>query len=140
MFNALIARLKGAAKARPLPELDDRLAMAALLIRIAKADEHYAYEEIAAIDTILARAHGLNPVEAAKLRAEAERIEAAAPETAAFVAELQAHIPYETRATLLRAVRDVGLADSALKPEEEAFLNEITIALGISEVGTGPKQ
>ncbi|GKY88641.1 TerB family tellurite resistance protein [Sinisalibacter aestuarii] len=132
MFNALIARLKGHPKDKPLPALDVRLAMAALLVRMAKADEHYAFEEIAEIDTILARAHGLNPVEAAKLRADAERIEAAGPDTADFIAEVQGHTPYEDRAALFGALWDVGLADRALQPQEEAFLTGLGAALGLS--------
>lgn len=132
MFNALFSRLKGHPKDRPLPALDLRLAGAALMVRLAKADETYAFEEIAEIDTILRRAHGLNPIEAARLRADAERIEAAAPDTAAFIAEVQAHIPYEDRASLYDALWDVGLADKALRPQEEAFLAEMTHALGIT--------
>jgi uncharacterized tellurite resistance protein B-like protein len=132
MFNALIARLKGGSPKAPLPPLDVRLAVTALMVRLAKADAHYAFEEIATIDSILARAHGLNPVEAARLRADAERIEAAAPDTAAFIAEVQAHTPYEDRATLFDALWDVGLADRTLRPEEEAFLAEMASALGIT--------
>jgi uncharacterized tellurite resistance protein B-like protein len=132
MFNALIARLKGHTPEAPLPRLDIRLAVAALLVRMAKADEHYAVEEIAAIDAILARAHGLNPVEAAKLRADAERIEAAAPDTGEVIAMVQAHTPYEDRAALFDALWDVGLADRALRPQEQAFLAAMATALGLT--------
>lgn len=132
MFNALFSRLKRHPKGKPLPALDVRLAVAALMVRLAKADENYAFEEIAEIDAILVRAHGLKPIEAAKLRADAERIEAAAPDTAAFISEVQAHIPYEDRASLYDALWDVGLADEALRPEEDAFLAEMASALGIS--------
>lgn len=132
MFNALIARLKGQAPGKPLPALDVRLAVAALLVRLAKADEHYAFEEIARIDTLLARAHGLNQVEAARLRADAERIEAAAPETELFVAEVKAHTPYADRAVLYDALWEVGLADRTLRPEEKAMLAELAAALGIT--------
>jgi len=132
MFNALIARLKGHPAEKPLPALDIRLAVASLLVRMAKADAHYAFEEIAQIDAILAKAHGLNPVEAAKLRAGAERIEAAAPGTDELIAMVQAHTPYEDRAGLFDALWDVGLADRHLRPEEEAFLAEMAEALGIT--------
>lgn len=132
MFNALFSRLKRHPKGKPLPALDLRLAGAALMVRLAKADESYAFEEIAEIDRILRRAHGLNPIEAAKLRADAERIEAVAPDTAAFIAEVQAHIPYEDRASLYDALWDVGMADESLSPEEEAFLAEMASALGIT--------
>lgn len=132
MFNTLFSRLKRHPQEKPLPELDVRLAVAALMVRLAKADENYAFEEIAEIDAILSRAHGINPVEAARLRADAERIEAAAPGTEAFISEVQAHIPYEDRASLYDALWDVGLADQALRPEEKTFLAEMATALGIS--------
>jgi uncharacterized tellurite resistance protein B-like protein len=132
MIDALIARLKGKPAEAPLPALDIRLAVAALLVRLAKADAHYAVEEIAEIDRILARAHGLNPVAAAMLRADAERLDAAAPDTADFIAMVQAHAPYEDRAVLFDALWDVGLADRQLRPEEEAFLADMAAALGIT--------
>lgn len=133
MFNALFSRLKAHPKDKPLPALDLRRAVAALMVRLAKSDAHYAFEEIAEIDSILARMQGLNPVEAAQLRAEAERIDAAAPGTEAFIAEVQAHIPYTDRVSLYDALWDVGLADHALRPQEEAFLAEMARAMGIEE-------
>lgn len=134
MFNALFAKLKRHPKDKPLPELDVRLAVAALMVRLAKADRDYAFEEIAEIDAILARAHGLGAIEAAKLRADAERIEAVAPGTGEFIAEVQAHIPYPDRASLFEALWDVGLADRALRPEEKGYLAEMASALGITAV------
>ena len=53
----------------PLNDEDARTAMGALLVRIAKSDGCYAAEEIGVIDRLLAQRYGLNPVEAAKLRA-----------------------------------------------------------------------
>ena len=50
-----------------LPEADAAHAMGALLVRAAKADDAYLFEEIAIIDRILARRHDLNPVEACLL-------------------------------------------------------------------------
>ncbi|MCB1338836.1 MAG: TerB family tellurite resistance protein [Maritimibacter sp.] len=129
MFNALIARLTGAAAAEP--ELDAQFAVAALLVRIAKADAHYAYEEIAEIDRVLARTWGLNPVEAMKMRATAEAIEARAPDTAEFTGLVQAHTPYLQRAALFDSLWDVSLADRELHEKERRFLDAVAVALGI---------
>lgn len=131
MFAALIARLTGTSTPAPDPELDAQFAIAALLVRLAKADSHYAFEEIAEIDRILARAHDLNPVEAMKMRAAAERVEASAPDTAELTQAVQAHTPYGKRAALFDALWDVSLADRKLHADERRFLDGVADALGI---------
>lgn len=129
MFRALISRLTAAAP--PDPELDAQFAIAALLVRVAKADAKYAYEEIAEIDRIIASTWGLDPVAAMKLRAQAERIEAGAPETAELTQLVQDHTPYAQRAGLYAAMWDVSLADRMLHEEERSFLDGVADALGI---------
>lgn len=129
MLTALIARLTGTAGTEP--ELDAQFAVAALLVRIAKADAHYAFEEIAEIDRVLARTWDLNPVEAMKMRATAETIEAGAPDTETFTRMVQDHAPYPQRAALFDALWDVSLADRELHPEERRFLDNVATALGI---------
>ncbi len=131
MFRALFSRLTGAAAPAPDPELDAQFAIAALLVRLAKADAHYAYEEIAEIDRILGRTWELNPVAVMKLRAQAERIEADAPDTAALSALVQEHTPYDQRKALLDALWDVSLADRQLHRAENRFLDDAAAALGI---------
>ena len=130
MFRALISRLTAAAP--PDPELDAQFAIAALLVRVAKADAYYAYEEIAEIDRIIARTWGLDPVAAMKLRAQAERIEAGAPETAELARLVRDHTPYAQRAALYAAMWDVSLADRKLHEDERRFLDGVAEALGIS--------
>lgn len=132
MFRALFSRLTGRSSPAPDPELDAQFAIAALLVRLAKSDAHYAVEEIAEIDRILARTWDLNPVAAMKLRAQAERIEAEAPETAAFTEQVQAHTPYQDRAQLFDAMWDVSLADRRFLDTESRFLDQIATALGIT--------
>lgn len=135
MFRSLLARLTG--PATPDPELDAQFAIAALLVRIAKADADYAFEEIAEIDRIVARTWGLNPVAAMKLRAGAERVEAGAteaeaPETGALTRLVQDHTPYDQRLALYEALWDVSLADRKLHDAENRFLEDITAALAIT--------
>jgi len=135
MFAALFSRLTG--PATPDPVLDAQFAIAALLVRIAKADADYAFEEIAEIDRIVARTWNLNPVDAMKLRAQAERIEAGAteaekPDTAELTRLVQDHTPYDQRRALYDALWDVSLADRRLHDNEGRFLDDITTALGIA--------
>jgi uncharacterized tellurite resistance protein B-like protein len=74
----LLRRLLAPEPAR-LPDPDARLALAALLVRIARTDGLYAAEEVERIDRVLALRHGLDPFAAAKLRAEAEALEPRPP-------------------------------------------------------------
>jgi len=131
MFAALISRLTGKSTPAPDPELDAQFAIAALLVRLAKADDHYAFEEIAEIDRIVARTWELNPVAAMKLRAQAERIEADAPDTLVLTELVQAHTPYDQRTALYGALWDVSLADRKLHDTERHFLDGVGAALGI---------
>ncbi|MCI2397904.1 TerB family tellurite resistance protein [Aliiroseovarius subalbicans] len=131
MINDFFKRLRSRRAEEPLPALDAQLAVGALLVRLAKADQHYAVEEIARIDALLGRDQGLNPVEAAKARATCEKLEAQAPDTADFTAMVQANVDHAERARLLDGLWQVSLADRVLKPEEEAFLGDVATALGI---------
>lgn len=133
MFTELLQRLTGHTPEKPLPELDARLAVGALLVRVAKTDHHYAVEEIIQIDKILASRFDLNPVEAAKMRADCERLADDAPDSSEFTALVHKAVPYSERAALLDALWQVSLADRALKPEEEGFLGRVATALGIAE-------
>lgn len=137
MFTSLLSRLTGAGAPAPDPELDAQFAIAALLVRVAKADAHYAFEEIAEIDRIIGQTWDLNPVEAMKLRAQAERIEAGAPEndgpeTGELTRLVQDHTPYDQRLALFDALWDVSLADRKLHDTEGRFLDDVTAALGIT--------
>jgi uncharacterized tellurite resistance protein B-like protein len=131
MIAELFKRLRGQATEQPLPELDARLGIIVLLVRLAKADHHYAVEEIQLIDRLIAGHLDLNAVEAAKLRATSEKLEATAPDTAALSAMVQGEISEPDRHAVLDALWQVGLADRSLKPEEEGFLTEVARALGL---------
>lgn len=133
MIADFFARLTGRKAEEPLPELDGQLAMGALLVRLAKADQHYAFEEIAQIDLLIGDYAGANAVEAAKLRATCEKLEADAPDTETFTAMVQDSVPYLARAELYDALWKVSLADRVLKAEEKVFLASIAGALGITE-------
>lgn len=131
MFSALINRLKGHAD-KPLPQLDARLAVGALLVRLAKSDAHYAFEEIAEIDTVLALRYGLGPVEAMKMRADCERLAAQVTDTEAFSALVHDAVAYEERVGLIEALWKLSLADRRLSPEEGEMLEALGHALGIN--------
>ncbi|MEH6774017.1 MAG: TerB family tellurite resistance protein, partial [Cereibacter changlensis] len=116
MFDALIRRLTAPAPDR-LPEPEADLALAALLVRIARADGHYAEAEIDRIDKVLIARHGLSPFEAAKLRREAEAFEAEAPDTVRFTRALKDAVAVDDRASVMQALWAVALADGGRDDE-----------------------
>ena len=116
----------------PLPEPDARMALGALMVRVAKSDHVYRFEEITLIDRLLARLNGLNPVEAAKLRATCEKIEAAAPATAQFAKLIRGTVSVEARLEAHEALWQVMLADGECSPEETEILTQVREALGLS--------
>lgn len=71
-------------EAKPLPATDVTHALGALLVRVALSDKQYAVQEIGQIDRVLAKFQDIGPIDAAKLRAECERLEAFAPDTPDF--------------------------------------------------------
>lgn len=115
----------------PLPEPDAQLALAALLVRVAKSDHTYRVEEISRIDKLLGEIFGLNPVEAAKMRATAEKLEAAAPESDKFGALIHDNVPKPDRLKALQAMHAVMLADGVERPEEQSVIAAACKALGL---------
>ncbi len=131
MIRDFFANLRSQPSEQPLPELTAELAVVVLLVRLAKADQHYAVEEIRLIDRLIAAQLDLNPVEAARLRANAERLEASAPDSDTLRMKVQQEISPQDCATLLEALWQVGLADRTLHPAEDRFLDAIAASLGV---------
>jgi uncharacterized tellurite resistance protein B-like protein len=132
MFN-LIQRLFGPAPA-PLPGTDADLALAALLVRVARTDRMYAVEEVERIDRILMARHGFGSFEAAAMRAEAEKLEAEAPDTVRFTRALKDVVALEDRMSLVVALWEVALADGTRDSNEDHELRLLSGLLGLTDV------
>ncbi len=132
MFGEFLKMLT-APEPQRLAAPDARLALAALLVRIARSDGDYAEAEIARIDRILARRHGLSPFEAARLRADAETLETEAPDTVRFTRALKAAVDYDDREALIETLWEVVLADGVRDHEENALLRLVAPMLGVND-------
>lgn len=132
MFADLLSRLTAPQPER-LPQPDAQLALAALLVRVARADGDYAEAEIAKIDKILAARHGLSPFEAAKLRGQAEALEAEAPDTVRFTKAIKDAVDLEDRTAIIEALWGVVLADGERDHDENTFLRMVANLLGIND-------
>ena len=76
---------------------------------------------------------GLNPVEAAKLRATAEEIEHAAPDTVRFTRAIKEAVGYEDRLGVIEALWEVVLADGTRDEDENALLRTVAPLLGVTD-------
>lgn len=132
MFGDLLRSLLDPTPA-PLPDPDARLALAALLVRIARSDGDYAEAERNRIDKILMARHKLGPFEATKLRADAETLESEAPDTVRFTRAIKDAVPYEDRAAVIEALWDVVLADGERDAEEDSLLRMVANFLGVND-------
>ncbi len=117
----------------PLPDGDARLALTALLVRIARSDNRYDPEEKSRIDRIVTDRFGLSPFEATKLRGEAETLEAEAPDTVRFTRAIKDAVPYEERLGVVEALWAVVLADGERTQEEDSLLRLVTNLLGVND-------
>ncbi|WP_309666371.1 TerB family tellurite resistance protein [Tabrizicola sp.] len=133
MFDALLRRLLAPAPTH-LPEPDARLALAALLVRVARTDGLYSAEEVERIDRVLSTRYGLDPFASAKLRADAEALEAIAPDTVRFTRAIKAATPLEDRTEVLTAMWSVVLADRLRDDEEDRLMRLVTNLLGLTDV------
>ncbi|MEM8555994.1 MAG: TerB family tellurite resistance protein [Pseudomonadota bacterium] len=132
MFGDLLKSLM-APEPAPLPEPDARVALAALLVRVAKADGDYVSEEVARIDRVLASRHGIGPFEATALRKDGETLEAEAPDTVRFTRAIKDAVAYEDRVGVIEALWDVVLADGIRDEEEDALLRMVANFLGVND-------
>ncbi|WP_170409028.1 TerB family tellurite resistance protein [Ruegeria atlantica] len=133
MFSDFLSRLTQP-QPDPLADSDARLALTALLVRIARSDNDYADSEMARIDRISAERYGLSPFEAAALRARAEDLEAEAPDTVRFTRAIKEAVAYEDRLAVVQAMWSVALADGHRTGEEDSLLRLVVSLLGVSDV------
>ena len=132
MFADLLKRLTAPDPA-PLPDPEAKLALAALLVRIARSDGSYDDSEKAHIDRILAARHDVGPLNVAKLRAEAEVLESEAPDTVRFTRAIKEAVPHDDREAVIEALWSVVLADGVRDHEEDAMLRLTANLLGIND-------
>ena len=132
MFGEFLKRLTQP-EPPPLPDDDARLALTALLVRVARTDGHYAPAEVANIDRIIAARYGLDQVATAALRTAAETLETEAPDTVRFTRAIKDAVPYPDRLAVVEAMWRVALADGVRDDHEDALLRLVANLLGIND-------
>ncbi|SDY83073.1 Uncharacterized conserved protein, tellurite resistance protein B (TerB) family [Jannaschia faecimaris] len=132
MFTDLLRRLTAPAPAR-LPEPDARVALAALLVRVARSDGHYAKAERSQIDRVLAKRYGLDMGAVTDLRGQAEILEAEAPDTVRFTRAIKDAVDLEDRIAVIESLWSIVLADGARDAEEDSLLRLLANLLGVGD-------
>lgn len=136
MFGDFLRRLTEPQPA-PLPDTDARLALTALLVRVARSDHDYASDEANMIERIVSFRYGLGQAECRALRHEAEALEAEAPDTVRFTRAIKDAVPYDERLRVIEALWRVVLADGVRTDEENALLRLVASLLGVSDADSG---
>ncbi len=132
MFERILSLFSPAPHVTELPPEDARHALGALLVRTAKADRAYLFEEVEEIDHVLADLYDLNKVEAAMMRAACEKLDHEMPATAELAQILHDAIPLAEREAAVAALWRVVFADGIEEESEDAVLHEVEQTLGVS--------
>ena len=132
MFADIIKRLT-ANDPEPMQDSDARLALGALLVRLARADGDYQQIEADRIDRILSKRYGLSPFEATKLRGDCESLEAEAPDTVRFTRAIKGAVAYEDRIAVVSAMWEIVLADGERDDEENSLMRMVAPMLGVTD-------
>lgn len=132
MFGDLFKRLTAPDPA-PLSDTDARIALGALLVRLARSDGSYDSDEIAQIDAVLMQRYGLADFDVADLRSQCELAEAEAPDTVRFTKAIKDAVDYEDRIGVIEALWSVVMADGVRDRHEDAMLRMVAPLLGVSD-------
>ncbi|MTH64793.1 TerB family tellurite resistance protein [Paracoccus shanxieyensis] len=134
MFRNLLSRLfadmPGSAV---LNSQDGEVAIAALLVRIARADDRYSETERRRIEGVLARRRGLSHDEAVERRVAAEMIEAEAPDTVRFTRIVKERVDLDDRQNVIAAMWEVAYADGKRSAEEDSMVRLVASLLGVND-------
>lgn len=134
----MIDLLQRLLRTRPtaLPDPGAHLALAALLVRVARVDGVYSADEQGRITTALCHQFTLSGAEATALRLRAEEFEAAAPDTVRFTRAIKDAVPLDQRAAVMQVLWQVALADGTRHADEDALLRLVASLLGLSDVAS----
>jgi len=132
MFTDLIRRMT-APEPQTLPDPDARLALGAILVRLARTDGDYSAEEVAQIDQLLMRRYALTLSDAQALRGQSETLEAEAPDTVRFTRAIKDAVSYDDRVGVIEAMWSVVLADGVRDHEEDSMMRMAVSLLGVSD-------
>ena len=117
-----------------LDDDDEKIALAALCVRVAKSDNVYDSSEISSIDTQLSQHFSLSIADAGVLRVQAEKLEQEAPDTVRFTRAIKEKIELEQRRKILETLWKITLSDGKREAEEDSLIRVIASLLGLTDI------
>ena len=133
MLKDILNFLSGSPLPPVLPKTDAQLALAALMVRVAKVDGHFDAAERAAILAVLARQFGQTAEAADRVLAEAEALEVQTGDHVGLTRLIKETVPYEDRQKVVEALWEVALADGERHHEEAGFLRLVVSLIGVTD-------
>lgn len=136
MIERLIQALTGASPTRAGPERM-RLAVAALLVTAAQADDAFEPAERAAIHDLLASRFALTAAAVEALIRDAEQHADEASGLFRFVKDFVAQSPPEDRVWLIEMLWEVAFVDGVLTADEDALIRKVAGLVYVSDIERG---
>ena len=112
---------------------DARLAITALMIRVARSDNDYSKAELNNIISLISARFKLSNAEANELIKEAELVEEQAPDTVRFTKSIKSAIDFDDRIAIIEDLWSVVLTDSFRDTNEDALIRTVVSLLGVSD-------
>ena len=112
---------------------DARLAITALMIRVARSDDDYSKAELNNIISLISARFKLSNDEANELIKEAELVEEQAPDTVRFTKSIKSAIDFDDRIAIIEYLWSVVLTDSFRDTNEDALIRTVVSLLGVSD-------
>ena len=112
---------------------DARLAITALMIRIARSDNEFSEAEFLNIKKLASQRFELNMEETDKLIEEAKALEEQAPDTVRFTKSIKEAVAFEDRSALVEDLWAIVLTDDYRDANEDALIRTVVSLLGVSD-------
>lgn len=113
-----------------------RLALAALMVEAARADEHYHDKEKTIIDRFLAANFNISTEEAQQVRAQAEDAQSGAVDIQRFT-KVAKEMPREEKIGFIEKLWEIVLSDGERDPYEDTLIRRICGLMYIEDRESG---
>ena len=112
---------------------DERLALTALLIKIAKSDYEYSSVEKSRIKIILKKRFLISELEVTDLINKAELLEDESSDSVRFTKVIKKFVPLEKRNEIIEIFWELVLADGIREDDENSLLRILGSLLGVND-------
>jgi uncharacterized tellurite resistance protein B-like protein len=134
MLGDLLGWIGDEGKRQRPGEADElKLAVAALLVEAASADECFDAGERATIERLLAARYGLTPAQAAQLVSAGEAASERSVQLFGFTRTLSQRLTPAERVGVVEMLWEVAFADGALDPMEDTLLRRVAGLVDVSD-------